>query len=475
MTDLSAVVSEALRAIKAGAKRVSAGFSNNAPRSDNYLATTFNHGDERWVVCTAHLMPFQAQLLDATVHQVLRHEARGGVAILKPRTDLKMAEIDESFFRRYQQIAWSAFKVLFVVSEGPLAYSIRITPATEPPSASQFDELAAQIASALRDRATGLPRGSHASEEIVHPLVEEVLIRHGFTRTDPKGRQTIWRRSVSDGRWSRDTGWPRTFGLEVKRSEDIGCPVSQLVELLAWTDAALHVRVTASGEPSPSAKEHPLAKKAKQMLEKAWPVQYLELEVQEISVLEDLVRRNRSYRRFHQEVPVDLDTLRALVNLARLSASSANLQPLKYILSCHPETNTRIFPHLAWAGYLEDWPGPAEGERPAAYVVVLGDTTITKTFGCDHGIVAQSIMLGATERGLGGCIIGSVSRDELRKTLNVPTHLEILLLLALGKPKEIVLLDEVAIGGDIRYFRDGNGIHNVPKRSLRDVTVAEYK
>ena len=191
-------------------------------------------------------------------------------------------------------------------------------------------------------------------------------------------------------------------------------------------------------------------------------------------MLEDLVLKNRSYRRFHQDVPVDLETLRALVNLARLSASANNLQPLKYILSCEPETNALIFPHTRWAGYLKDWPGPAEGERPAAYIVILGDTEIRKSFGCDHGIAAQSIMLGATERGLGGCMIGSIDQDGLRQVLDIPKQYEILLVLALGKPKETVVLEEVGPDGDIRYYRDAQGVHHVPKRSLSELILREY-
>jgi nitroreductase len=190
-------------------------------------------------------------------------------------------------------------------------------------------------------------------------------------------------------------------------------------------------------------------------------------------MLEEIVRKNRSYRRFHQDVPVDLDTLRGLVNLARLSASGANLQPLKYILSFEPGTNARIFLYTRWAGYLKDWDGPAEGERPAAYIVVLGDTEIRDSFGCDHGIAAQSIMLGAAEQGLGGCIIGSVDRDGLRQALDIPGQYEILLVLALGKPRETVVFEDVGPDGDIRYYRDGDGVHHVPKRSLDELILTE--
>ncbi len=189
-------------------------------------------------------------------------------------------------------------------------------------------------------------------------------------------------------------------------------------------------------------------------------------------MIDDLIKGNRSYRRFHQETAVSMETLKELVNLARLSASAANLQPLKYYLSCEPEKNAGIFSCLAWAGYLKDWPGPAAGERPAAYIVILGDTEISKNFGCDHGIAAQSILLGAREQGLGGCILGSIQRDRLRGLLSLPETLDILLTIALGRPKEQVVLEEVVPGGDIKYWRDGQGVHHVPKRRLSDIILS---
>ena len=189
--------------------------------------------------------------------------------------------------------------------------------------------------------------------------------------------------------------------------------------------------------------------------------------------IEDLVARNRSYRRFHQEVVIQPETLRDLVNLARLSPSAANIQPLKYILSCEPDRNALIFSHLSWAAYLRDWPGPCEGERPSAYIIVLGDKERSKLigFGCDHGIAAQSILLGATEKGLGGCILASIQRQALSKVLEIPVHYEILLVLALGKPKEEVAIESVGPDGDIKYWRDSGDVHHVPKRALDDVIL----
>ena len=187
--------------------------------------------------------------------------------------------------------------------------------------------------------------------------------------------------------------------------------------------------------------------------------------------VKELVRNSRSYRRFYQDTQIELDTLRELVNLARLSPSARNAQPLKYILSCEPKKNDLIFPHLGWAGYLKDWPGPTEGERPSAYIIILGDTRLSQHFGCDHGIAAQSILLGATEKGLGGCIIASIQKEQLRRATNIPPELEILLVIALGKPKETVLIEPVGLDGDIKYWRDEQGRHHLPKRDLDEIIV----
>ena len=188
-------------------------------------------------------------------------------------------------------------------------------------------------------------------------------------------------------------------------------------------------------------------------------------------MLRDIVIKNRSYRRFYPDTPMDCATLTELVDLARLSASGANRQPLKYVLSCDRDTNARIFCTLAWAGYLTDWPGPEEGERPSAYIVVLGDTEIAQSFGIDHGIASQTIMLGATELGYGGCIIASIRKDALREALAISPRYEILLVLALGKPKEQVQIDAVGVDGDIKYWRDSARVHHVPKRALRDIIL----
>ena len=187
-------------------------------------------------------------------------------------------------------------------------------------------------------------------------------------------------------------------------------------------------------------------------------------------MIKDLLLNNRSYRRFFQEHIISIDFLKELVNLARLSPSGRNLQPLKYFFSADVKTNEKIFSTLSWAAYLKDWSGPVEGEKPSAYIVILGDTRLTSNFMCDHGIASQSILLGAVENGLGGCIFASINRSKLKELLKLEEYFEILLVIALGKPKEIVVIDEVK-NDDIKYYRDENQVHHVPKRAIDELII----
>lgn len=186
--------------------------------------------------------------------------------------------------------------------------------------------------------------------------------------------------------------------------------------------------------------------------------------------LHDLIEKTRTHRRFDEQHDITADTLASLVNLARLSASGANRQPLKYILVTDPAQRNALFPCLAWAGYLTTWEGPGIGERPTAYIIILGDKEISESFGVDHGIASQSIMLGATEAGLGGCIIASIKRERVRAAFNIPEQYEILLVLALGKPAEEVVIETMR-NNDVKYWRDNNSVHHVPKRTLDEIIL----
>lgn len=184
----------------------------------------------------------------------------------------------------------------------------------------------------------------------------------------------------------------------------------------------------------------------------------------------DLVKSNRSYRRFDQSVEISRESLTKYINLARYSASGTNRQPLKFMIIANPNDCMRVFPYTRWAGYLTDWDGPAEGERPSAYIIILGDKEISETYFVDHGIAAQSILLGAVEEGNGGCMIASIDRKGLVAELKLPEKYEVLLILALGKPTEKVVIDDIK-DNDYKYWRDSEEIHHVPKRTLEELIV----
>jgi len=188
-------------------------------------------------------------------------------------------------------------------------------------------------------------------------------------------------------------------------------------------------------------------------------------------MVKELILKNRSYRRFYEEVLVDNSTLKDLIELTRFIPSAANRQPLKYIISNNSEKNAKIFCTLSWAGYLSDWPGPEEGEKPSAYIVVLGDTKIDVGYlDVNAGIAMQSILLGAVEKGFGGCIFAAIDREHLANKLNISERYQILNVVALGKPKETVVIDDIK-NDDIKYWRDSDSRHHVPKRTVDEIIL----
>lgn len=185
-------------------------------------------------------------------------------------------------------------------------------------------------------------------------------------------------------------------------------------------------------------------------------------------MIKELLIRNRSYRRFDESIRISREQLSRWVDLTRFVASARNQQALKYHMVIEPRECDQLFPMLAWAGYLSDWPGPIEGERPVAYVVVLNDGSLTHNLFCDDGLAIQSLLLGAVEEGFGGCIIGSLRKEGIRQLFHYPETLDILYVIALGKPIEQVSMVPMK-EGNIRYWRDEKQVHYVPKRSLEEI------
>jgi nitroreductase len=184
-------------------------------------------------------------------------------------------------------------------------------------------------------------------------------------------------------------------------------------------------------------------------------------------MIEDLIRKNRSYRRFKADIKLDEKLLVELIELARFSASAANRQAIRFYPVTDPVTKDKVFDSLGWAGYLNYWNGPDEKEKPSAYIIFLTEEKDRNSLYIDIGIYAQSILLGAVEMKLGGCMFGSIKREELKRELNIPDNYNIPLILALGVPDETIVLEDTR--DDIKYWRDENNVHHVPKRILEDL------
>lgn len=181
------------------------------------------------------------------------------------------------------------------------------------------------------------------------------------------------------------------------------------------------------------------------------------------------IKERRTIRKYlDKDVPREI--LIRCVDAARLSPSAANLQPLKYVIVDDKRLLREVFSALRWAGYLPEKYKPKEKDMPRAYIVILLDKNIRKSPGHDAGIAAMSISLVAHDEGLGSCILANIDGERLRKILNIPEHLEIILVVALGYPAEKPVVDKLR-DGDVKYWIDENGVLHVPKRDLESILM----
>jgi len=187
----------------------------------------------------------------------------------------------------------------------------------------------------------------------------------------------------------------------------------------------------------------------------------------------DIVIANRSYRGYDESYIFTENKLKEYVDITRFTPSSVNMQPLKYLIAYEKEMVDTIQKMTKWARALPELNLPYEGKRPTGFIIICQDINIsanTNRFMKDVGIVAQTILLKAAEDDLGGCMIGNFNPDEVKETLALTDNLVPLLIIALGKPDEKIVLTDVK-DGNTNYYRDENDIHYVPKRSLEDILI----
>lgn len=185
----------------------------------------------------------------------------------------------------------------------------------------------------------------------------------------------------------------------------------------------------------------------------------------------NIVQNTRSTRRFKKDVTIPRHELMELINLARITSSGKNMQPLKYIAITDEKIKEEVHKPLKWAAHLKDW-DQSDDEKPSAYILVLNDTRIEGFSTIDSGIAMQTILLGATAKGYNGCILASIDKDAYKKLFNLESHLEPMFIIALGISYEVVKVVEIK-HSKTDYYRDEKDAHCVPKRKLSAVLIDE--
>ena len=188
----------------------------------------------------------------------------------------------------------------------------------------------------------------------------------------------------------------------------------------------------------------------------------------------DLIKKNRSCRGFDPNRRVTREEMDYILECARFGPNSMNKQAIKFYIARDEDTVAAIQPLTGWAKQLPQMQLPHPGKYPTAFVVVCLDKTISDSvpmFIRDASIAAQNMLLAATELGLGGCMVGSFRAGDLCRTLNLKEQFQPLLVVAIGKPDETIVLTEAQPGANTAYYRDEQDVHYVPKRSARELVI----
>lgn len=185
----------------------------------------------------------------------------------------------------------------------------------------------------------------------------------------------------------------------------------------------------------------------------------------------DLVTKSRNYVKFDGSAAVPEELLLDLLELACYVPSRGNLQPLKYLLVTDCSETGPLISMLFPEGCFAGWSGVPEKDRPRAFIVMFGDLCLGSDFGADSGIAAQTILLGAADAGFGGFIVHSFDREGLSLHFGIPGFYQPLLVIALGKPAETLVIEQMSGDDPITGHTDKNGIRFIPKRMQRDVML----
>lgn len=185
--------------------------------------------------------------------------------------------------------------------------------------------------------------------------------------------------------------------------------------------------------------------------------------------LDTLLRKNRSHRAFDTSYTVAKRQLEAIVSVNDKLPSGRNAQTLRFRLLDAPGGGEDFCRFLHLGGYLPELHLPVPGTEPKAFIVVCSTESESPIVNIDLGISLQSMALKAVEIGLNALIVKAFNRQEIKEALGLP--LDPLAVLAIGKGTERIVLDEVHTGSDLRYYRDADGTHHVPKIAVPDLLI----
>ena len=183
--------------------------------------------------------------------------------------------------------------------------------------------------------------------------------------------------------------------------------------------------------------------------------------------LDSLLKKNRSWRGYDPSREVTEDELKRIVAATTLVASGMNRQRLRYRLVTKADA-AKILPHITLGAALPEEHLPHPGCEPQAFIVACATEKENKVIDIDLGFAAQSMLLKATEMGLGGIFILNFRAEEIKESLSLPSTP--LAVIAIGKPAETIFLKPVHQGEDLNYYRHG-GVHFVPKLGLEDILI----
>ena len=183
--------------------------------------------------------------------------------------------------------------------------------------------------------------------------------------------------------------------------------------------------------------------------------------------LDTLLKRNRSYRGYDKSRKVTLEELRQIVAVTTLVGSGKNLQRLRYRLVTGKDA-AKVLPNIVLGAALPEDHLPKPGTEPEAFIVACCTGEEDKVVDIDLGIAAQSMLLKATEMGLGGIFILNFRAEAIREALSLPSRP--IAVIAIGKGAEDIYLIPVHAGASLDYYRK-DGVHFVPKLTLDDILI----